>query len=315
EHRWPEVAQAYAEVNQLLGDIVKVTPTSKVVGDLALFMVANDLGAADVADPARELAFPESLVSLLRGELGFPPDGFPPALSRKVLMCDSAHPILSEPPAPYRPGDRMAPVDLEQARQDASKAVGHRIDDQDLASWLMYPKVFRDYDEHRRRFGDVGLLPTQTCFYGMSEREEIAIDIERGKTLVVSMQGSAPAEEEGVVRVFLELNGQPRTLRIEKAGAARATRRPQAEPDNAAHIAAPMPGMVVTVAVRSGQAVRAGDPLVSIEAMKMETQVRAERDATVRTVHVRSGDTVAAHDLLLEYESGAPGPTPPVTVR
>src|SRR5690606_34770905 len=106
EHRWPEVAQAYAEVNRLFGDIVKVTPTSKVVGDMALFMVANDLSAQDVIDPGREVAFPESVVSLFRGELGFPPDGFPAAISRKVLGCDAAHPILPEPPAPYRPGDR-----------------------------------------------------------------------------------------------------------------------------------------------------------------------------------------------------------------
>jgi pyruvate carboxylase len=301
EQRWPEVAQAYAEVNRLFGDIVKVTPTSKVVGDLALFMVANDLSAADVLDPAREVAFPESVVSLFRGELGFPPDGFPAALSRKVLKCDSAHPILPDPPVPYRPGDRLAPVDLEQARQEAEKAAGHRVDDDDLASWLMYPKVFRDYAEHRRQYGDVSLLPTQTYFYGMREREEIAIDIDPGKTLIVSMQGTAPAEEEGLVRVFFELNGQPRTMRIEKAGAARAPRRVQAESGNPAHVPAPMPGMIVTVAVKAGQAVRAGDPLVSIEAMKMETQIRAERDGTVCAVHVKPGETVAAHDLLLEY--------------
>jgi len=301
EHRWPEVAQAYAEVNRLFGDIVKVTPTSKVVGDMALFMVANGLSAQDVIDPGREVAFPESVVSLFRGELGFPPDGFPVAISRKVLGCDGAHPILAEPPAPYRPGDRLEPVDLEQARQDAGKAAGHRIDDDDLASWLMYPKVFREYAEHRRQYGDVSLLPTQTFFYGMREREEIAIDIDPGKTLIVSMQGTAPAEEEGVVRVFFELNGQPRTMRVEKAGAARAPRRLQAETGNAAHVPAPMPGMVVTVAVKAGQPVRAGDPLVSIEAMKMETQIRAERDGTVRAVHVRPGETVSAHDLLLEY--------------
>ncbi|ODS99576.1 MAG: pyruvate carboxylase [Lautropia sp. SCN 69-89] len=301
EQRWPAVAQAYAEVNRLFGDIVKVTPTSKVVGDMALFMVANDLSADDVLDPARAIAFPESVVSLFRGELGFPPDGFPQALSRKVLDCDGAHPLLPEPPAPYRPGDRLAPVDLEQARQEACKAAGHRIGDDDLASWLMYPKVFRDYAEHRRQYGDVSLLPTQAFFYGMREREEIVIDIDPGKKLIVGMQGMAPAEEEGLVRVFFELNGQPRTMRIEKAGAARAHKRVQAESGNPAHVAAPMPGMVVTVAVKAGQAVRAGDPLVSIEAMKMETQIRAERDGTVRAVHVRPGETVSAHDLLLEY--------------
>jgi len=292
EHRWPEVAQAYAQVNRLFGDIVKVTPTSKVVGDMALSMVANDLAPEDVLDPHREIAFPESVVSLFRGELGFPPDGFPPELSRKVLKA--------EPPAPYRPGDTLPAVDLEAARRDAEKAAGHQVSDTDLASWLMYPKVFRDYAEHLRHYGDVSVLPTPAFFYGMSEREEIAVDIDPGKTLVIRMQGIAPAEEEGVVKVFFELNGQPRTMRVEKAGAKAAPRKAQADPANPWHVAAPMPGMVVTVSVKAGQSVKAGDPLVSIEAMKMETQIRAERDGSVKAVHVRTGETIAARDLLVE---------------
>jgi pyruvate carboxylase len=303
DHRWPEVSRAYSEVNRLFGDIVKVTPTSKVVGDLALFMVANDLDAAAVADPQREIAFPESVVSLFRGELGFPPDGFPSALSRKVLKCDSPTPILAEPPRPFRPGDRLPAADLDAAREEAERATGRQVSDNDLASCLMYPKVFREYAAHRRHFGEVGVLPTRTCFYGMREREEIAIEIDPGKTLVVTMQGTAPAEEEGVVRVFFELNGQSRTVRVDKAGAARVAKRRQADPADARQIPAPMPGMVVTVAVRVGQNVRAGDPLVSIEAMKMETQIRAERDATIAAVHVKPGDTISAHDLLLEYAS------------
>ena len=293
EHRWPEVAVAYAQVNRLFGDIVKVTPTSKVVGDMALFMVANDLRPDDVMDPAREIAFPESVVSLFRGELGFPPDGFPEALSRKVLRAD--------PPAPYRPGDRLPPVDLEQARVEAERAVGRQVDDDDLASWLMYPKVFREFCEHQRQYGDVSVLPTPAAFYGMAEREEIAVDLDAGKTLVIRLQGTAPAEEEGLVKVFFELNGQPRTLRIEKAGARVAQARAQADPANPGHVPAPMPGMVVTVSVRAGQPVKLGDPLVSIEAMKMETQVRAERDGVVRAVHVKGGETVSARDLLVEF--------------
>ena len=293
EHRWPEVSRAYAQVNRLFGDIVKVTPTSKVVGDMALSMVANDLTAQDVTDPAREVAFPESVVSLFKGELGFPPDGFPAALSRKVLK--------GEPPAPYRPGDSLPDVDLEAARQEAEKACGHQIDDNDLASWLMYPKVYREFSDHHRRFGDVSMLPTAAYFYGMADRDEIAVHIGPGKTLVIRMQGTAPAEEEGVIKVFFELNGQPRAMRVEKAGAARREQRPQADPTNGAHVPAPMPGMVVTVSVKAGQAVRAGDPLVSLEAMKMETQIRAERDGTIKAVHVRTGETIAARDLLVEF--------------
>jgi pyruvate carboxylase len=292
EHRWPEVSRAYAEVNRLFGDIVKVTPTSKVVGDLALFMVANDLTPADVTDPRREIAFPESVVSLFRGELGFPPDGFPAALSRKVLK--------SEPPVPYRPGDTLPEVDLDAARRDAEKVAGHQISDTDLASYLMYPKVFKEYAEHHRQYSDVSVLPTQTFFYGMAEREEIAIDIDQGKTLVVRMQGTAPSDEEGVVKVFFELNGQARAMRVDKAGAKTAPKRALADPTNPGHVPAPMPGMIVTVAVKPGQSVKAGDPLISIEAMKMETQIRAERDGVVRAVHVKSGDTIGARDLLLE---------------
>src|SRR5690606_34695960 len=294
DHRWPEVARAYADVNRLFGDIVKVTPTSKVVGDLAIFMVANDLDPDDVADPARDIAFPESVVALFRGELGFPPDGFPEALARKVLRGD--------PPAPYRPGDRIAPVDLDAARREAEKAAERQVSDTDLCSWLMYPKVFREYAAHRRTYGDVSRLPTQTFFYGMRERDEVAVEIDRGKTLVIRMQGTAPAEEEGVVRGFYELNGQPRTMRVEQAGAKQAPRRPRADATDPRHVAAPMPGMIVTVAIKPGQRCAAGDPLVSIEAMKMDSQIRGERECTGTAWHVKPGDTVEARDLMLEID-------------
>ncbi len=301
EHRWPDVAATYAEVNQMFGDIVKVTPTSKVVGDMALFMVVNDLSAADVMDPSRDIAFPESVVSLFKGELGFPPDGFPREMSRRVLKCDAATPIVAEPPRPFRPGDRIEAVDLDAAREQATRSAGRSIDERELASWLMYPKVFADFAAHQRRYGDLSALPTQAFFYGMHEREEISIDIDPGKSLVVRLLGTAPAEEEGVVKVFFELNGQPRTIRVERAGARTVPKRPQAVAGHVAQVAAPMPGMIVTVAVKPGQSIRAGDPLVSIEAMKMETQIRAERDATVKAVHVKPGDTIAARDLIIEF--------------
>ncbi len=292
--RWDEVAAAYAAVNELFGDIVKVTPTSKVVGDMAIFMVANDLTPQDVLDPDREIAFPESVISLFKGELGFPPDGFPAALGRKILK--------DTPPLKFRPGDKIEPVDMNEAREKATKAAGHKVSDAELASWLMYPKVFKEFCDHRRTYGDVSGLPTQTFFYGMREQEEIAIEIDPGKTLMVVLHGTAPAEEKGVERAFFELNGAPRTMRVPKAGAEKQVQRAQAEPGNENHVPAPMPGMIVTASVKAGQQVKAGDPLVSIEAMKMETQIRAERDATVKTVHVKSGETVAAHDLLIEFK-------------
>ncbi len=292
-HRWAEVSKAYAEVNLLFGDIVKVTPTSKVVGDMALFMVANDLSPEQVKDPNREVAFPESVVSLMKGELGYPPDGFPAELQKKVLR--------GEKPLPGRAGDFLPAVDLEAKRAEAEAAVGRKLSDTDLASYLMYPKVFKDYAAHRSHYGDVSVLPTQAFFYGLREREEIAVEIDRGKTLILSQQGMSGPDEEGHVKVAFELNGQPRTARIAKAGMAALKQHPRAEEGNARHVGAPMPGTVVTVAVQPGQKVGKGDPLVSIEAMKMESMLAAERDGVVTAIHVKPGEAVNAKDLLLEY--------------
>jgi pyruvate carboxylase len=293
EHRWPEVSKAYADVNVLFGDIVKVTPTSKVVGDMALFMVANDLKPADVSNPEREIAFPESVISLFKGELGFPPDGFPKALESKVLR--------GEQPMQGRAGDHLPEVDLEAKRAEAEHAVGRQISDTDLASYLMYPKVFKDYAEHRRQFSDVSLLPTSPFFYGLLDREEITVDIDKGKTLVLRQTGrSDTVDEEGKIKVFFELNGQPRTVRVPKAGLGAIRSKPKAEEGNANHVGAPMPGMVVTIAIKAGQKVKKGDPLLSIEAMKMETMLTAGHDATVQAIHVRSGETINAKDLLIE---------------
>ena len=292
EHRWTEVAQAYADVNQLFGDIVKVTPTSKVVGDMALFMVANDLTPEDVKNPDKEIAFPESVISLFKGELGFPPDGFPKDLEKKILK--------GEKPMVGRPGANLPPVDLAKTKEEAEKTVGRSITEQELASYLMYPKVFRDYAEHRRNYGDVSVLPTQVFFNGLKEGQEISVDIDQGKTLVVRLQGRTELEEEGQSKLFFELNGQARMVRIDKAGALKLVTHPRAEDGNANHVGAPMPGMIVTLAVKPGQKVAKGDPLVSIEAMKMETMIRAERDAVVKQIHVKPGTAVAAKDLLVE---------------
>ncbi len=300
EHRWAEVSQMYADVNQLFGDIVKVTPTSKVVGDMAIFLVANGLNTQDILDPSRDIAFPDSVIALFKGELGFPPDGFPADVSRRILKCGTPSQVLPEPPAPYRPGDSLAPVDLAAAREEAEKAVGRHIDDDELASYLMYPKVFRDYAAHQRQYGDVSVLPTRTFFYGLADREEIAFGIDAGKTLILSLQGSTPVDDDSAVQLFFELNGQARAMPVAKAGAKVVAQRAQADAENPNHVPAPMPGMVVTVGVKPGQSVKAGDPLVSIEAMKMESQIRAERDATIKAVHVKPGDTIAAHDLLIE---------------
>jgi pyruvate carboxylase len=294
-HRWADVSNAYAQVNQLFGDIVKVTPTSKVVGDMALFMVANELSAADVADPAREIAFPESVISLFKGELGYPPDGFPAGLGSKVLK--GALPI------PGRAGAGMPAVDLEAARAQAAAAIGEPVGDQDLASYLMYPKVFTDYAAHRALYGNVSVLPTPVFFYGLRDGQETSVDIDQGKTLVIRLQGQADLPEEGQRKLFFELNGQARLIRVDLAGAGQAQRHPIADEGNPLHVGAPMPGMIVTVAVQAGQHVSKGAPLLSLEAMKMESMLHAERDAVVATVHVKPGAVVNAKDLLIEFAS------------
>ncbi len=293
DQRWNEVAQAYADANQLFGDIVKVTPSSKVVGDLALTMVANELTPADIADPEKEIAFPDSVIAMMRGELGYPADGFPPALQQRILKGQQA--------IAGRVGAHLPAVDLEAERAKAEKAVGHQVDDAALASWLMYPKVFTEYAGHLRKYGDVSVLPTPVFFYGLGEKDEAAIEIDQGKTLVVRLLGKTDAPDEGEVKLFFELNGQPRPMRIPRSGQQGNKRsRPKAEEGNGAHVAAPMPGMIATVAVKSGQKVSKGSPLLSVEAMKMETAITAERDATVLHVHVAPGDRVDAKDLLLE---------------
>ncbi|OAN55977.1 pyruvate carboxylase [Paramagnetospirillum marisnigri] len=292
EQHWDWVAQAYADVNQMFGDVVKVTPTSKVVGDMALMMVTSNLTPADVLDPDKEIAFPESVVSFFRGDLGQPVGGFPEALQKKVLA--GAKPIT------LRPGAVLEPTDLEAARAEAEKKAGRKVTEAELASFLMYPKVFTDYAVHHRHFGDVSMLPTDVFFYGMQPGQEITIDLEKGKSLVVRFLAIAEADEDGERKVFFELNGQPRTVKVadRKVAPARVA-RPKAEPGNANHVAAPMPGLVVSVAVRAGQEVEKGDLLVAIEAMKMETAVRAERAGTIAEVSVSPGTQVEAKDLLV----------------
>jgi len=293
EERWHEVAETYAEVNQMFGDIVKVTPSSKVVGDMALAMVSAGLTRAEVEDPDKEINFPESVISFFRGDLGQPPGGFPPGLQRKVLK--------GEMPIEVRPGAVLPAADLAGLRDTAEKNVERRLSDEEFNSYLMYPKVFTDYAAFRRLNGPVEVLPTPVFFYGMTAGQEVAVDLEPGKTLVVRCQAIGETDEEGNVKVFFELNGQPRTVKIaDRAASHQATRRQQAEDGNPRHVAAPIPGMVASVAVGEGQAVKAGDVLLTIEAMKMETAVHAERDATVARIVTPAGTQVEAKELLLE---------------
>ncbi|AXI55430.1 Pyruvate carboxylase (plasmid) [Pseudoseohaeicola sp. NH-UV-7] len=296
EERWHEVAQTYADVNQMFGDIVKVTPSSKVVGDMALMMVSQNLTRAQVEDPDIDVAFPDSVIDMMRGNLGQPPGGFPDSIVKKVLK--------SESPNTERPGRHLPPVDLEQVRARViAELEGKPVDDEDLNGYLMYPKVFLDYMGRHRIYGPVRTLPTLTFFYGMQPGEEISAEIDPGKTLEIRLQAVGETNEDGEAKVFFELNGQPRVIRVpDRLVKASTIQRPKAESGNQNHIGAPMPGVVATVGVTAGQPVKAGDLLLTIEAMKMETGIHAERDAVIKAVHVQPGGQIDAKDLLVELE-------------
>ena len=296
EERWHEVARTYADVNQMFGDIVKVTPSSKVVGDMALMMVTQGLTRAEVEDPEKDVSFPDSVVDMMRGNLGQPPKGFPKDIQSKILK--------GEAPNTDRPGASVPPTDLAATRLELSKLLdGKEVDDEDLQGYLMYPKVFLDYMGRHRTYGPVRTLPTNVFFYGMEPGDEIAVEIDPGKTMEIRLQAIGETNEDGEAKVFFELNGQPRVIRVpNRMVKATTIQRPKAETGNENHIGAPMPGVVASVAAIAGQAVKEGDLLLTIEAMKMETGIHAERDATVKAVHIAAGGQIDAKDLLIEFE-------------
>jgi len=293
--RWHEITQAYADVNQLFGDIVKVTPSSKVVGDLTLFLVTNDLRALDVVEGERDISFPNSVVDFFQGNLGQPTGGFPADVQKKILHGASS--------STERPGAHLPSVDLEATKEDLEKRIARSVTNEELMSYLMYPDVFVQYAEHRREYGDVSVIPTPTCFYGLPMNEEIALNIEEGKTLIIKLVAISPADEEGNCAVFFELNGQPREVVIPNNKIASSVeKRAQAESGNLKHVGSPMPGMIVNVKVKAGDEVKKNDPLLTMEAMKMETTIYAEHDAIIAEVLIKAGESVKTKDLLISYK-------------
>ncbi len=293
--RWPEVAHAYQQVNEMFGDIVKVTPSSKVVGDLAIVMVTSGITREQIEDPNIEVPFPQSVVQLFSGELGQPYGGFPAELQKKILK--GAKPLTT------RSGETMPPADLDKARADAEKAFGSSITENQVASYLMYPQVFSEYARERIDYGDIAILPTHVFFYGMEPGEEISVDIERGKTLILRLVAVSDAHDDGTRTVFFELNGEPRSVRVrdKKQMPLRPPSR-RAELGNVHHVGAPMPGSVITVNVKAGDKVKRGGVILTLEAMKMETSVCADTDGTVSEILVKPGDQVDAKDLLAVME-------------
>ncbi len=293
--RWGDVCRMYAEVNQMFGDIIKVTPTSKVVGDMALFMVANNLTAKEVVEGERELAFPESVVEFFEGKLGQPVGGVPKDLQVRVLK--------GRKPLTGRPGASLAPADFDAVAKTLAKERGRNATGQEVVTHLLYPRVEADLYKHQVQYSDTSVLPTSVFFYGMEPAEEISVDIEEGKTLIIKFLTVGDPHLDGRRLVFFELNGQPREVLVLDRSLANDIRtHPKADPANPLHVAGPMPGLVVRVNVAAGEKVSQGQKLVSLEAMKMETTVYAERAAKVAEVLVRPGTQIEAGDLMVRFE-------------
>lgn len=291
-HRWDQVCKMYAAANEMLGDIVKVTPTSKAVGDLALFMVANDLNADDVANGVRELAYPGSVLDLVGGMMGQPPGGFPEKVKRAILR--------NNPEVTARPGETLPDHDFAATEKHLEAKIGRVPTMQETVTSALYPKVFDEFVTHLKDYGDVSLLPTPIFFYGPSLGEEFSVDIESGKRLIIKFLAVGEPRPDGVRTVFFELNGQPREVEVvDRSIETKAAKRTKADPNDPTHVAAAMPGMVIGVAITQGAKVTKGQKLLSLEAMKMETVLNAERDGEVAQLLVQSGSQVEAGDLLL----------------
>ena len=294
--RWDEVKQMYHDVNFLFGDIVKVTPSSKVVGDMALFMVQNDLTIDKFFAEGKKYDFPQSVIDLFKGKIGQPEGGFPQDVSDIILKGEEA--------STDRPGEHLAPIDFEATRQELIAKLGDEdVDDQDVLSYIMYPDVFVDYRHKLERYSDVSIIPTPSFFYGMKTGETVNVEIQKGKVLYIRLIQIGELDETGQRIVFFELNGQSREIIVRDANAkTTAAVRRKADHGNTNHIAATMPGTILDVQVQQGDEIEEGQLLLISEAMKMETTLKAPRKAVVKELLVANGDQVNSGDLLLVLE-------------
>ncbi|MEN9661286.1 MAG: hypothetical protein RL324_235 [Verrucomicrobiota bacterium] len=305
-HRWPEIARAYADVNLLFGDIVKVTPSSKVVGDMALFLFSRGIKAADVVNlEPGSLPFPESVIDMFQGGLGWPEGGWPEPVS-KVVLGDKRH---KEARAKYEAAAKGKPVaapalDLTKVRAELTEKLKHPATDDDLYSHLMYPQVFADFVKHLNAFGDVSVLPTPAFYYGLAVGEEISVSIEEGKILIIRLISVSGTDKDSRRTISYELNGIAReAFVIDKSVAPKARARPKADLADETQIAAPIPGLIAALSVSVGTKVARGDKLLMMEAMKMQNTVYAPCDGVVAELHVALGDTVESKDLLIKLRT------------
>lgn len=287
-----EIKTAYKEVNDLFGDIIKVTPSSKVVGDMALFMVSNNLTREDILKKGSQLAFPESVQSFFKGDIGQPVGGFDPTLQKIILKGIE--------PYSGRPNEHLDPVDFDAEMKKMQKKLGEQFSFTDLLSWLLYPKVFEESFKKRKEYGDVWHIPTPNFFYGLKPDEEVIIEIDRGKSILVRLLSVSEPDEEGVRKVFLRLNGQTRIIEVtDKETAVTKKENAKADKNNGNHIGSPLQGLLSKILVKEGDKVKQNTPLFVIEAMKMETTITALTDSTVESIVLNDGTLVQTDDLVM----------------
>ena len=292
--RWGEIARAYAEVNQLFGDIVKVTPSSKVVGDMAMFLISRGIRPADVLNlEPGSVPFPASVIDMLSGNLGQPAGGWPARLQKVVLGDRKA--------IRGRPGAVLKALNLKKIKEELSARLKHEASDDDLYSHLMYPEVFADFAKFTRDYSDVSVLPTPAFFYGLKPGEEISVDIEEGKTLFIKLSHAGAVDKDGRRVITFELNGMTREAAVtDRSIQAKARARPKADPADPMQVGAPIPGLITSLAVAVGAKVARGDKLLTLEAMKMQSTLYAPGEGTVEAVYAQVGETVESKDLLLK---------------
>jgi len=293
-HRWREVEKMYAEVNQLFGDIVKVTPSSKVVGDMTLFLMAKEMHPADILklDEKHDVSFPNSVVEMFSGVLGVPPGGWPMKLQKIILR--------GQAPLRGRPSKNLEALKWQHEQESLEKKLGHTVLRDDLLSYLLYPDVFTKYDKFRQTYSDVSVLPTPAFFYGLKSGEEITVEIESGKSLIIKFLTISEPHPDGTRTLFFELNGQPREVSV-RDRALRVVERahPKADPADPGQVAAPTAGVISGIAVQANQVVERGAKLLTLEAMKMQSNIYAPISGRIVKILVTSGQHVEAKDLLV----------------
>ena len=291
-HRWEECKEMYRKVNDMFGDLVKVTPSSKIVGDMAMFMVQNNLEPEDVYERGDDLTFPQGVVDFFKGMIGQPYGGFPEKLQKIILK--------GEQPLTHRPGELLEPADFVLKKEELEKKLGHKVSERDVLSAVLYPGVFEEFDRFRQEYSDVSVLPTPVFFYGLDVGDEVTIDIEEGKTLIVKLNAIGRVREDGTRHIYFELNGEPRSTTIKDLSVeSDESSHVKADPDDSKEIGAPMPGKIFKLMISVGDEVSEGDVLMVTEAMKMETNIKAKKDGVIKDLLFGEGDQIEQGDLLI----------------